>query len=78
MHLPSLKSADRLPGQIDGCAEINAGIALEDHQSAKAHSWIGFRVDGYDDLAAALQEGIRSEIFDMSPIGSDRPPDSPR
>ena len=39
---------DRLPGQIDDRAEIDAGLAFELSQTAEAHRRIGFGVGRFE------------------------------
>ena len=63
-----LQSRTVLPGQVDGRAEIDAGVAFKGQKSAEAHPRIGYGVDRDDHLAAAFQEGIDAEIFNMTAI----------
>ena len=68
MLVPNAQLRDRLPGQFDARAEVNASVALQLDERAKEHIWIGFRIDRNYQAAAALEQFVQAEIFDVAAV----------
>src|ERR1700685_1427329 len=60
---------DFLPRQDDTNAKVYAGIALELEQRGAVDIGIGSGIDGDDQPAAALEQLIDAEVFDVAAVG---------